>query len=116
MSATFDPMPAVQRLMDGHGDMDTFSKRTVFWRVVRTELLAAYEAGLKAAAVPSTPTPRTGQPGRPSPAAPDASPPAQPPALLDIAECRVCHRRFPHPAPGTGGTWTCSYECRMGTP
>lgn len=32
----------------------------------------------------------------------------------DVAECHVCHTQFRHPAPGTGGTWTCSYACRMG--
>ena len=32
------------------------------------------------------------------------------------AECRVCGKRFPHPSPGTGGTWTCSDACRRATP
>jgi hypothetical protein len=33
-----------------------------------------------------------------------------------VRECRVCHRKFPHPAPSTGGTWTCSDACRMAEP
>lgn len=32
------------------------------------------------------------------------------------ATCRVCGTSFLHPAPGTGGEWTCSYACRMGRP
>jgi len=37
-------------------------------------------------------------------------------AKVGVAECRACGKRFPHPAPGTGGTWTCSDACRGARP